>query len=284
MPEQRAKIKLHILRCGLMRVSRETVSGGARFYLPSVHALAPEKSRVELPVLCFLIEHPKGRLLVDTGWSRAVSPESVYDAKAAASALTAPIAAYYRPVLPMSESASERLAALGLSPSDIDWVLLTHLDADNVSGLDALGGAKHILCSQEDYWWSCRTVYKLRQPRSLWLSERLETFWYEGRSFGPTLWSKDFFGDGSVMLVHLPGHTDGQFGIVISNNGRFVLLTADAASDSRSWEALSPPGFGFNREAQLKSLRWIRELSADPACLAVLPSHDPSVVPRVIEL
>lgn len=281
---QSPPIRIHILRCGSMSVSRETVSGGRHFYLPSVHAFSPTRERLTLPLLCFLIEHPKGRLLVDTGWSRAVSPAGVYDARAASAALGSLLALYYHPVLPNGESVVEQLHSLGLSPSDLDYVLLTHLDPDHVSGLDALSSAKHILCSQEDYWWSSRTVYKLRQPQSLWLSDRLETFWYKGTDFGPTFWSKDFFEDGSVILVHLPGHTDGQFGVMIRSSGHFVLLTSDAAYDRRSWEALSLPGFGFNPVAQRKSLQWIREKSLDPSCLAILASHDPSVLPRVITL
>ena len=35
------------------------------------------------------------------------------------------------------------------------------------------------------------------------------------------------------------------------------------------------PGFGFGRDWQLKSLRWIKTMAADPACAAVLCSHDP---------
>ncbi len=42
----------------------------------------PKKDWMWLPVSCYLVEHPKGRILVDTGWHRDMSPDGVYDKKA----------------------------------------------------------------------------------------------------------------------------------------------------------------------------------------------------------
>ncbi len=268
-------IRIKALRCGSVFLPKAAAEG-SRFYLPAAKALTPQRERETRPVNCFLIEHPKGRLLFDAGLCRELSPQGVYSTAASAAVMTAPLAGFYLPTVPKGEAVDERLGELGLRPSDIDWVLLSHLDADHVCGLRALGEAKHILCSQEDYWWSSRTVYKLRQPKSLWLSDRLETFWFKGTDIGPFLWTKDFFDDGSLILIHLPGHTDGQFGALVRGENGYVLLTADAAFDSRSWQELRVPGYGFNPEAQLKCLRWIRERSMDKDCMAVLAAHDPA--------
>ena len=78
-------MKLHLLRCGSMRVSPEVPFGNKVGLAGSMRQLlAPKKDRVELPVFCFLIEHPRGPILVDTGWCRDVSPAGIYDPKAAA--------------------------------------------------------------------------------------------------------------------------------------------------------------------------------------------------------
>ena len=42
-------------------------------------------------------------------------------------------------------------------------------------------------------------------------------------------------------------------------------------------------GFGFDRELQLKSLRWIAQMEREPGCAAVLCSHDPAVPAGPIE-
>lgn len=53
--------------------------------------------RVELPVSAYLIEHPKGKVLIDTGWSREISPDGVYDAAAVKRQLPGYLAAFYHP-------------------------------------------------------------------------------------------------------------------------------------------------------------------------------------------
>jgi len=277
-------IRLHILQCGSMWVARDTLEGGKRFYLPAARAMSPARERAELPVFCYLIEHPKGLVLLDTGWSRAVSPQGEYSYRAAAEHMTAPLAAYYRPRLPMGQAIHEQLSARGISPRDLDCVLLSHLDADHVSGLCHVSGARRLLCAQEEYWWSCRTVYRLRQPQGLWLSDKLETFWYKGTGLGPHNWSYDLFGDDSIRLINLPGHTDGMFGVELRHAGRFVLLAADAAYSAAAWQRMQVPGFGFNPESQRKSLEWIGQRSREAGCLGVYASHDPAVQPGTIEI
>jgi len=46
---------------------------------------------------------------------------------------------------------------------------------------------------------------------------------------------------------------------------------------------MSPNG-EINKQAQIKSLEWIREQSLDPHCVESLANHDPDVVPHIIEL
>ena len=264
----------------------ETVPFGKRLDLleTAKHITASDKDRVTLPVFTYLIEHPKGLILVDTGWCREISPEGRYDPKAAGAVLPPHLAAFFHPSVPRGMAIHEQLGAMGIQPEDLDYVLLTHLDPDHVSGLRHVNKAKHIILPEDEYFWSCRTVYKTRQPQNLWLQYPMERAYYRGSSLGPNHWVIDLFGDESIQLVNVPGHTDGQAAIVIRNGGRFVLLTADAAFSPRNWQEMIVPGFGFARDFQRKSLRWIADMAADPACAAVLCSHDPDVKPGVISI
>jgi glyoxylase-like metal-dependent hydrolase (beta-lactamase superfamily II) len=176
----------------------------------------------------------------------------------------------------------EQLAAMGIRPEDLDFVLITHLDPDHVAGLRHVKKARHIILPEDEYFWSCRTVYKSRQPWSLWHDQPIERSYYRGSPLGPNRWAIDLFGDESIQLVNVPGHTDGQAAIIVHSGGRFVLLAADAAYSPRNWQESITPGFGFAREWQLKSLKWIAEMAADPGCVAVLCSHDPAIAPTCI--
>lgn len=278
-------MKIHILRCGEMRVSKTVPFGNAISVKNGVLQLTePDNRRVSLPVFAYLVEHPHGLLLVDTGWPRAISPAGIYDSTAVRKVLPRPLAAFYRPTLPAGEAVHEQLAALGYRPEDLDCVILTHLDPDHVAGLRQLRGAKRIVLPEDEYFWSCRTVYKVRQPQSLWIDEPIERVYYRGAADAPNRWAIDLFGDGSLLLVNVPGHTDGQAAVKLTQGGKFVLLTADAAFSPRNWRENVTPGFGFDRGMQLKSLRWIAEKAAEPGCAAVLCSHDPGVQPHTIEI
>ena len=278
-------MKIHILHCGVIQVSK-TVPYGNRVDLKNTvkQLAAPDNDRVALPVSAYLIEHPNGLILVDTGWCREISPEGIYDAKAVSRVLPAHLAALFHPYLPKGMAIHEQLAGMGISPGDLDYVLLTHLDPDHVSGLRHVKRAKHIILPEDEYFWSCRTVFKARQPRALWYDPAIERRYYRGSPMGPNRWAIDLFGDESIRMVNVPGHTDGQAAILIQNGGAFVLLAADAAFSPRNWEEKITPGFGFSREWQLKSLKWIAEMAADPACKGVLCSHDPAVAPGIISL
>lgn len=277
-------MKLHVLHCGYIRVS-ETVPYGNAIDLKNTRRqlTAPDSARLTLPVCAYLVEHPRGLLLVDTGWCRDISPEGEYDAKAVSRVLPAPLANLYRPYLPRGMAVHEQLAARGLRPEDLECVMLTHLDPDHVAGLRHLKGAARIVLPEDEYFWSCRTVYKLRQPRNLWLDTPMERLFYRGSPLGPNRWAIDLFGDESVQLVNVPGHTDGQAAVILRNGGRFVLLAADAAYSPRNWQEDVTPGLGFSRNWQRKSLSWLRTMAEDPCCAGVLCSHDPAVAPQTIE-
>ena len=271
MPE----IRIHLLRCGSIALSREALFGGREGLASTLRqAAAPRSERIELPCYCYLIEHPKGLVLVDTGVGRAFSSAGVFDAKASAALIGKPLTAYLHPSVAPGESISEQLSSRGIKPTDLDLVLLTHLDADHVGGLHELHGAKRFLLPEDEYFWSCRTVYKLRQPRSLWMDMPLERFWYHGSPLGTNRWAYDLFGDESVMLINLPGHTDGLCTVMLRNGGRFVLLASDAALCRENLETQTPPGFYFDRQLGKKALAYLSSLALERGCEGVLLSHD----------
>lgn len=267
-------MKIHILRCGYIQVAPEAAFCVGKTNHARLLA-APARDRLTLPVCVFLIEHPRGLVLVDTGWRRDISPEGVYDPKAVGRVLPASSAALFRPYLPEGMAVSERLSAMGIRPQELECVLLTHLDPDHTAGLAHLRGAKRIVVPEDEYFWSGRSVYKKRQVWSLWTDQPIERLYYRASTLGPRKWAIDLFGDESVLMVNVPGHTDGQAAIVVRGGGKYVLLAADAAFSPRNWTETVAPGFGFDRGMQLKSLKWIAETAMDSACAAVFCSHDP---------
>ena len=258
-------MKIHILHCGYIRIQKELLDNGGRFSTDIAKAMiAPDIRRITLPVSAYLIEHPTGLYLVDTGLDRDTE-------------LPRHLTALYHPSVPGGMTVIEQLDTRGIKPEDLKAVLITHFDADNVAGLRSIGNAQRIIVPEDEAYWSVRTKYRMRQVRELWETVRYERLFYRGYQLGPMNRAIDITGDESIMMVSLPGHTDGQAGVIIRSGGKYVLLAADAAVSPRNWEEMKAAGLGAEKGLQLKTLNWIAKTAEDPGCVKVLCSHDPEV-------
>ena len=226
--------------------------------------------------------HPKGLFLVDTGLPRTVSPTGVEDRAAQLRMFGRGWYTLVHSVVAPGQSIGEQLAARGIRPQDLDYVLFSHLDPDHIAGISEVRGAKRLLVPEEEYFWSCRVNLRYTSRR-LWIDEPPERFWYRVNHIGPESRSYDLFGDDSVHLVHIAGHTEGMFAALIRNGERYVLLNADGAASPRSWAEGTVPGICENSVRAKKALDWIGSMSRDPACVASLCSHDPDIAPQTIE-
>ena len=258
-------VKIHVLHCGSIRIKKDLLNNGGRFSSDITRAMiTPDSHRVTLPVSAYLVEHPSGLYLVDTGWSR--DPD-----------LPRHLTALYHPDVPDGMTVVEQLDARGIKPEDLTAVLITHFDADHVDGLLSVSNAKRIIVPEDEAYWSVRTKYRMRQVRELWETVRYERLFYRGYQLGPMNRAIDITGDESIMMVSLPGHTDGHAGVIIKNGEKYILLAADAAISPRNWEEMKAAGLGAEKGLQLKTLRWIAKTAEDPDCVKVLCSHDPNV-------
>ncbi len=281
-------IKIHILRTGMICVSPYVPYDDKNAKKMKVMGLTvPTEQWVWLPVSSYLIEHPKGLILVDTGWDRRISPTGEFDKKLQAMVLGSKmLARINQGLLPQGMAIDEQLQGMGYKASDIDYVIISHLDCENVSGVSQVAHARHILVSDAEMQaaMSGSTSNRIRYQSSLWQDVPMTLFQWNSDQ-GPFNRSYDLFGDHSVELINLPGHSEGLVAVKITNDkGKYVLLTSDSAYSTRSWREMVLPGIYSDRNNQLKSLRWVREQSLSADCIASLSTHDPEVEPHKIEL
>ncbi len=282
-------MKVHIFQTGKVHVSPYLPFGGDDCGILKASGITtPKKDWLWLPVSAYLVEHPKGLILIDTGWHREMSPDGVYDRKAQIRSLgSALLYSINQGCIAKGEAIDEQLAALGIKPSDLDYVLLTHLDCDHANGLRQVSDAKRILVSNDElsqHNLRKGLVERIRYQSRWWDGTRLEGFDWNGTD-GPVGKSFDLFGDGSVVMVNIPGHSAGQCAVKLTNaEGKFVLLFADGGYARKSWEELITSGISQDKALQKKSLQWIREQSLSTDCVESLANHDPYVKPHIIEL
>ena len=278
-------VKIHVLHTGEVRVSPYLPFGGDNCNLLKASGMTtPKEDWIWLPVSVYLIEHPKGLILVDTGWHRDMSPEGVYDKAAQIKSLGSRVLYNVNQgQIPLGEAVDEQLATMGVKPADLDYVLLTHLDCDHANGLRAVKDAKHIIVAQEELDCARKNGF-IRYKKKWWEGCNLETIEWNGTE-GPVQKSFDLFGDGSIKMINIPGHCDGLCAVkIIREDGKYVLLFSDGGYAAKSWQEQITSGIAADKEQQKASLAWIREQSLDPMCVESLANHDPDVEPHIIEL
>lgn len=277
------EIKIHLLHTGSVYVGLGVPYGNASMIKAS--GFFESKKRHEwLPVSAYLIEHPNGLVLVDTGWSRSIAPNGTTDKSIQIKHLGRLLYMVSKANLPIGASAVEQLLQLGYKPSDLDYVVITHFDADHASGLCDFSSAKKILVSKPEYEAGFKLKNRVRYVPSMWSGLPVNTFDYRMSGIGPFGRSHDLFGDGSVELVDIAGHTAGLCGVLVQRNEKFLLIFSDAGYSSRSWQEMILPGPFANKSNLQKSLEWIKKMSLNENCIASWANHDPDLNPQIIVL
>ncbi len=165
----------------------------------------PPRTWHNIPMTCFLIDHPKaGWILFDTG----PNPLSKYGPE------NTRVPKFIQSTFPMyaeeEEYLTSRLAQLGLKPSDINTVVMSHLHWDHCGNTHLFPHAK-IYVHKEDF--TNALVWTHTTP------ERNHEF-YMGEEFlldnvTWTLVDKDMEIAEGVELITLAGHTPGVLGMVV---------------------------------------------------------------------
>jgi N-acyl homoserine lactone hydrolase len=220
--------------------------------------LRGEHGRVRAPVPAYLIEHPRGRVLFDTG----LHPDVRRDAHAR----LGPIADVFVPEYGADEDVAARVRALGADPARVDVVVLSHLHFDHAGGLAAIPNARVVVQRRE---WEAGRDADLAAALSFTRRD-----FDCGHDVVPVDGEHDLFGDGRVVCLPTHGHTPGHQSLRLRlDSGRVVVLTADACYLRRTLEADHLPPLVFDPDAMLASLGRLRALRDGGARLVF--GHEP---------
>jgi len=215
------------------------------------------KGRITVPVPSYLIEHPKGRVLFDSGLNRITQTEPEPYMPSTGLQFTT---FHFEP----GEEISARLESLDLAPTDIDVIVNSHLHYDHCGGNAQLPKADVLV--QEPEW---NHAESLPDDDIGYRKADFET----GQKVRRVKGEHDLFGDGSVVAIPTYGHTPGHQSLRVRTEAGEFVLCADACYLRHSLDHDHLPGILHDREAALRAFALFRELEAAGA--RILFGHDP---------
>jgi glyoxylase-like metal-dependent hydrolase (beta-lactamase superfamily II) len=237
--------------------------------IPAGFLLEGAKGRVRVPVPAYLIVHPRGRVLFDSGLNlQALSDAASY---------MGPQGLRYTTLhFEQGDAVGARLEALSVAPHEITHVVNSHLHYDHAGGNAQLPDADVIVQRRE---WEHARALPDDDPGYRKLD--FET----GQRVRPIDGEHDLFGDGTVVCFPTYGHTPGHQSLrVRTARGEFVLC-GDACYLRRSLDELHAPGVIADRAAALDVLRGFQRMQAAGA--RIMFGHDPefwSTIPQGVDL
>jgi N-acyl homoserine lactone hydrolase len=182
-------IKLYVLDCGTLHIADM-----GRFQLKK-----EEVATTDLSVACFLISHPKGALIWDTG----AVPDAAW--KPTGKPVTQHIVlpdSQQRDVI-MVKSLEAQLAELRYSPSDVTHIALSHYHYDHTANSNAFRRATWLVRQVERDAMFAEKPPGTTQPSTYAALRNSKTIILKQEEH-------DVFGDGAVVIKSAPGHTPGH--------------------------------------------------------------------------
>jgi len=137
------------------------------------------------------------------------------------------------------QSLLEILKNNDIKANKIENILITHTHYDHFDAIiDFPGSTLWLNNKQEGFIEKEKKIHLPDVLTSLKLSkqkDKLKIFKFTKKTFGPFKKSFDFFGDQTVMLVPLSGHSPGQMGVIISSkNNKTIFLVGDTVWSQES--------------------------------------------------
>jgi len=218
--------------------------------------MAYEGKKLQLTASCYLIRHADHYMIWDTGYPAAA-------AGTASSERTVKV------------TLVDQLAQLKIKPEQIDYVGISHYHGDH-TGQAASFPQATLLIGQGDW-----DILKGPTPSGTTNAAPLR-HWLDGEGKAEQVAKdKDVFGDGTVVMLDMPGHTAGHHSLLVKLKEKGnVLLTGDQAHFRENYESNGVPTFNFNRADTLASFDRFKQIAKNLNATVVI-QHDPRDIDKL---
>ena len=221
-------VKLYVFDCGVLHNADM-----GRFNLKK-----EDVTTTDMSMGCFLVAHPKGNLIWDTGaipdnsWTPTGRSVTVHVILPDGQARKADV----------DKSLQAQLAEIGYSPSDINYLALSHYHYDHTANANAFASATWLVRQVERDAMFGGKISGSLQPSTFSALQKSKTIILKNDEY-------DVFGDGSVIIKSAPGHTQGHqvLYVKLAKTGG-VVLSGDLYHYPAERTLDRVPTFEFNQE------------------------------------
>jgi len=237
--------KLYVLRSGI-------ITDMPREMLLQTGAPVDMEDVVELPIQSYVIEHPEGVILYDTGHSRAEryftpAPEKEKPAWS----------------VPEEDELPNQLSRLGISFGDVKYVICSHLHIDHTGYLELFKDAEIIVCETEfAHAAKMNALGKLEYP---FVNKDYEAWIQVGLNW--RLVEKDETEiqllEGLKIFNFGSGHSYGMLGLLIEleESGNKLIISDAIYCRDNVGPPVVLPGFIVDNDGYKKSVAMIQEIA-----------------------
>jgi glyoxylase-like metal-dependent hydrolase (beta-lactamase superfamily II) len=223
-----------------------------------------------LPIHAWLIEHPEGNILVDTGETAKVAERGYLPGWHPFFRLAASFK------VRADDELGPQLKRAGIASEQIQTVILTHLHTDHVDGLTHLSSEARFLAARGEIA-SARSPFGQvfgYLPHHWPQGFRPKPIEFEENCFGPFERHKALTRAGDVVIVPTPGHTPHHISVIVDRGDVAIFLAGDASYSEAQLLGLWADGVSSRPTVQLQTLDTIKRFIRSRPTI-YLPSHDP---------
>jgi glyoxylase-like metal-dependent hydrolase (beta-lactamase superfamily II) len=270
-----------VLGLGAMTTAHAVSPAGMKLYVFSsgsmmlgkgfLQNLAPMEPKIQVPIGFFVIKHPKGNVLFDTGNNDKLITDSTYWGK---------LASVFEVKMTPEDAIDAQLAKIGLKPDDIKYVVVSHMHLDHGGNVGKFPNSTLIIQDDELSFamfpdepfaggYIPGDAQVLRSPVGNSKPSLMDMVRLEG--------DYDIFGDGSVVVHRSRGHTKGsQMLMVRLPKTGSTILTGDAVYFRENIEKNLIPNIAlaYDPVGIVKGYDWVRRMKATENA-NYFTAHDP---------
>ena len=216
---------------------------------------------ITIPVPMFLIDHPKGLVLYDTGMHPDVSVDALK--------YWGPVAKVFIPHMKPGQAIDKQLIKLGYKPQDVKYVILSHMHLDHAGGMTLFPNATFIVRKAElqTAWWP-----ESFQRGAYMLKDFQDTRGYNYIEIGNE--DYDVFNDGSLISINTQGHTQGHQSLIVNlPKSGMIVLTGDSCYMMENLNQRVVPGIVWDPVLAVKAIDKLRWLRANKGAF-IITGHD----------